>query len=150
MSACGVADLTPTTATATASALPSSSSPLSSGLPSKPTAQLSSRSKFMLERLADLKNNRSAKAGSNDPSDPSSPAGQLLTRMKKFLGGMGKKRTVRANDPLRISLKDLKDTNKKGKCWLVGSVWKGQTDQADAQGLTKLLPMNASAKSIQA
>ncbi|EPQ27963.1 uncharacterized protein PFL1_04290 [Pseudozyma flocculosa PF-1] len=113
------------------------------------TTKLSSRSRFMLERLGDLKNNRSAKAGSNDPSDPSSPAGQLLTRMKKFLGGMGKKRTVRAYDPLRISLKDLEDADKKGKWWLVGSAWTGQTDQKDAQGLTKLLPMNARASTIQ-
>lgn len=97
------------------------------------------RAKFMLERLDDLKNNRAAKA------DPSSPGVQLLTRMKKYLGGMGKKRTVRAYEPLRIGLKDLQDADKKGKWWLVGAAWAGHADQDDAEGLTKLAPMNARA-----
>ncbi len=46
-------------------------------------------------------------------------------------------------------MKDLKDADKKGKWWLVGAAWTGQTDQGDAQGLTKLLPMNARASAIQ-
>ncbi|PWN50245.1 ARM repeat-containing protein [Violaceomyces palustris] len=118
----------------------SSSSP-SNGKPTK----LSSRSKFMLERLNDLKNNRSAKAIGNDSADPSSTVGQALTRMKKYLGGMGKKRTIRNHEPLRVTLKDLKDADKKGKWWLVGAAWTGhaEEDLEKAEGMTRFLPMSA-------
>ena len=110
----------------------------------------STRTKFMLERMTDLqKNAKSSKGGANDASNPSSPSGQLLTRMKKYLGGMAKKRTVKSYEALRIGLKDLRDADKKGKWWLVGAAWTGQTDQTDAQGLTKLLPMSARASAIQ-
>ncbi|CDW97793.1 hypothetical protein, partial [Sporisorium scitamineum] len=108
----------------------------------------STRTKFMLERMSDLQKTKT-KAVGNDASNPNSPAGQLLTRMKKYLGGMGKKRTVKSYEALRIGLKDLQDADKKGKWWLVGAAWTGQTNQSDAQGLTKLLPMNARASAIQ-
>lgn len=109
----------------------------------------STRTKFMLERMTDLQKKTSSKSGANDASNPNSATGQLLTRMKKFLGGMGKKRTVRSYEALRIGLKDLEDADKKGKWWLVGAAWTGQVDQSDAAGLTKLLPMNARASAIQ-
>ncbi|SNX87662.1 related to SGD1 - essential nuclear protein, required for biogenesis of the small ribosomal subunit [Melanopsichium pennsylvanicum] len=110
----------------------------------------STRTKFMLERMIDLqKNAKGSKNNANDASNPNSPSGQLLNRMKKYLGGMGKKRTVKSYEALRFGLKDLKDADKKGKWWLVGAAWTGQTDQGDAQGLTKLLPMNARASTIQ-
>ncbi|KAJ9475294.1 Suppressor of glycerol defect protein 1 [Pseudozyma hubeiensis] len=111
----------------------------------------STRTKFMLERMTDLdkKSTSGGKAGGNDASNANSAAGQLLTRMKKFLGGLGRKRTVKAHEALRIGLKDLQDADKKGKWWLVGAAWTGQSDQTDAQGLTKLLPMNATASSLQ-
>ncbi|TKY90218.1 hypothetical protein EX895_000216 [Sporisorium graminicola] len=112
------------------------------------TSATSTRTKFMLERMSDLQKTKT-KAIGNDASNPNSAAGQLLTRMKKYLGGMGKKRTVKSYEALRIGLKDLQDADKKGKWWLVGAAWTGQTDQSDAQGLTKLLPMNARASAIQ-
>lgn len=114
------------------------------------SSSTSTRTKFMLERMADLlKSSKGSKNNTNDPSNPASPAGQLLTKMKKFLGGLGKKRTVKSHEALRIGLKDLKDADKKGKWWLVGAAWTGQSDQGDAEGLTKLLPMNARANAIQ-
>ncbi|GAC98338.1 hypothetical protein PHSY_005931 [Pseudozyma hubeiensis SY62] len=111
----------------------------------------STRTKFMLERMTDLdkKSTSGGKAGGNDASNANSAAGQLLTRMKKFLGGLGRKRTVKAHEALRIGLKDLQDADRKGKWWLVGAAWTGQSDQTDAQGLTKLLPMNARASTLQ-
>lgn len=116
------------------------------------SSPLSTRTKFMLERMVDLqKTAKSGKGGAaaNDASNPNSPSGQLLTRMKKYLGGLAKKRTVKSYEALRIGLKDLRDAGKKGKWWLVGAAWTGQTDQGDAQGLTKLGPMNARASAIQ-
>ncbi|SAM85036.1 related to SGD1-essential nuclear protein, required for biogenesis of the small ribosomal subunit [Ustilago bromivora] len=117
------------------------SSPASSTLPT--------RTKFMLERMNDLQSSKKGSANTNDASDPNSPSGQLLTRMKKYLSGLSKKRAVRSHEELRIGLKDLQDADKKGKWWLVGAAWTGQNDQNDAQGLTKLLPMNARANAIQ-
>lgn len=111
-------------------------------------AALSTRTKFMLERMVELQKSK-AKGSSAEAANPNSAAGQLLARMKKFLGGMAKKRSVRSHEPLRISLKDLRDADKKGKWWLVGAAWTGQTDQTDAQGLTKLLPMSARSDFIQ-
>ncbi|SPO30267.1 related to SGD1 - essential nuclear protein, required for biogenesis of the small ribosomal subunit [Ustilago trichophora] len=117
---------------------------------SSSTTSSTTRTKFMLERMTDLeKSTKSSKLGANDPNNPSSPSFQLLTRMKKFLGGLAKKRTVKSHEALRIGLKDLRDADKKGKWWLVGAAWTGQTDQKDAQGLTKLLPMNARSDVIQ-
>lgn len=115
-------------------------------LTSSRLSSTSVRSKFMLERMEELLKASGAsrsKSGNHDANDPSSPAGQLLARMKKYLGGMSKKRSVRSYEPLRIGLKDLQDAEKKGKWWLVGAAWTGQTDQTDAHGLTKLTPMNA-------
>ncbi|EST08622.1 Initiation factor eIF-4 gamma, MA3 [Kalmanozyma brasiliensis GHG001] len=113
------------------------------------TSTASTRTKFMLERMTDLQKNARSKSNANDASNPASATGQLLTRMKKFLGGLGKKRTVKAYEALRIGLKDLQDADKKGKWWLVGAAWTGQSDQSDAQGLTKLTPMNARSSAIQ-
>ncbi|CBQ69708.1 conserved hypothetical protein [Sporisorium reilianum SRZ2] len=112
------------------------------------TTATSTRTKFMLERMAELQKAKPKAVGS-DASNANSAAGQLLTRMKKYLGGMGRKRTVKAHEALRIGLKDLQDADRKGKWWLVGAAWTGQADQTDAQGLTKLLPMNARASAIQ-
>ncbi|KAG8932577.1 suppressor of glycerol defect [Tulasnella sp. 417] len=87
----------------------------------------SSRTRFMLETLTNLKNN---KLGLVDPKRKVGQAhGQLVTeaveRMKKFVNGIGKKKTVRGNEPLNVSLQDLRSADTKGKWWLVGSAWAG-------------------------
>ncbi|KAG9021794.1 suppressor of glycerol defect, partial [Tulasnella sp. UAMH 9824] len=87
----------------------------------------SSRTRFMLETLTNLKNN---KLGLVDPKRKVGQAnGQLVIeaveRMKKFVNGIGKKRTVRGNEPLNVSLQDLRSADTKGKWWLVGSAWAG-------------------------
>ncbi|KIO34363.1 hypothetical protein M407DRAFT_13520 [Tulasnella calospora MUT 4182] len=87
----------------------------------------SSRTRFMLETLTNLKNN---KLGLVDPKRKVGQAnGQMVAeaveRMKKFVNGIGKKRTVRGNEPLNVSLRDLRSADTKGKWWLVGSAWAG-------------------------
>jgi nucleolar MIF4G domain-containing protein 1 len=79
---------------------------------------LSVRTKFMIETINDLKNNR-MKTG----VAASAMSREHTTRMKKQLGTLST-RTLKATEPLRIGLKDIKDTEKKGKWWMVGASWR--------------------------
>lgn len=84
---------------------------------------LSVRTKFMIETINNLKNNR-MKTG----VAASTITLEHTTRMKKILGSLNQ-RNVRASEPLRIGLKDLRQTDKRGKWWLVGASYKD--DDAD-------------------
>ncbi|THH33208.1 hypothetical protein EUX98_g958 [Antrodiella citrinella] len=81
---------------------------------------LSSRTRFMIETLSNLKNNRVKKAAAGQYA-----GGEAVDRMKKFLSGLTKKRQVRAHEPLRVTLSDLHSADTKGKWWLVGAAWGG-------------------------
>jgi nucleolar MIF4G domain-containing protein 1 len=78
------------------------------------------RTKFMIETIDDLKNNK-MKTG----LAASSMAREHTTRMKKQLGTLAT-RNLKATEPLRVGLKDIKDTDKKGKWWLVGASWRNE------------------------
>ncbi|KAL9076402.1 MAG: hypothetical protein Q9157_003690, partial [Trypethelium eluteriae] len=78
---------------------------------------LSVRTKFMIETITNLKNNR-VKAGAT----ASATAHEHTTRMKKTLGSL-KTRSIKAREPLRVGLNDLRNNQKKGKWWLVGASW---------------------------
>ncbi|CAE6413936.1 unnamed protein product [Rhizoctonia solani] len=83
--------------------------------------ELGSRFRFMVETLVNLKNNkmkRETGTGQNVAAD-------AIERMKKYLGGINKKRHVMSHEPLRVSLEDLHTSSKRGKWWLVGSAWGG-------------------------
>ncbi|KAF9243388.1 hypothetical protein BU15DRAFT_86369 [Melanogaster broomeanus] len=86
---------------------------------SKQGDDLSSRTKFMIETLTNLKNNKVKKSATQHQG------GDAVERMKKFLSGLGKKRHVQAHEPLRVSLDDLHSAETKGKWWLVGAGWGG-------------------------
>ncbi len=103
---------------------------------------LSARSRFMLETLNDLKAGKGL-AKKNAAAANSSAAHASLERMKKMIGGLGKKRTLRAHDSLRVTLRDLRDADRKGKWWLVGAAWTGHTDkeQEEATGVTAARPL---------
>lgn len=75
--------------------------------------KLSVRTKFMIETINDLKNNRMKGAAA------SNVATEHATRMKKMLGSLNSSRSVKAKEPLRITLSDIRDSDKKGKWWLV-------------------------------
>ncbi|CAO3592145.1 unnamed protein product [Absidia cylindrospora] len=81
---------------------------------------ISTRHKFMLETITNVKNNK-FKSGemATRQSDK-----EMVAKMKKFLNGLGKKRTVRSAEPLRVSLDDIHQIDTKGKWWLVGASWK--------------------------
>ncbi|KAI9702630.1 MAG: suppressor of glycerol defect [Bogoriella megaspora] len=80
-------------------------------------ANLSVRSKFMIETITNLKNNR-VKTG----AAASALAQEHSSRMRKTLGTL-KTRSIKAREPLRVGLADIRDSEKKGKWWLVGASW---------------------------
>ena len=83
-------------------------------------ANLSVRTKFMIESINDLKNNK-VKAGAS----ASAVIQDHTTRMKKLLGSLNS-RKLKGTEPLRIGLKDIEDSDKRGKWWLVGASWAGR------------------------
>ncbi|KAI0749305.1 armadillo-type protein [Daedaleopsis nitida] len=83
------------------------------------TNALSSRTRFMVETLSNLKNNKVKKAAGQ------MAGGEAVERMKKFLSGLTKKRHVMSHEPLRVSLEDIRSAETKGKWWLVGAAWGG-------------------------
>jgi nucleolar MIF4G domain-containing protein 1 len=81
---------------------------------------LSVRTKFMIESINDLKNNK-VKAGASG----SAVIQDHTTRMKKVLGSLST-RKLKATEPLRIGLKDMEESDTRGKWWLVGASWVGR------------------------
>jgi nucleolar MIF4G domain-containing protein 1 len=80
---------------------------------------LNTRTKFMIETLTNLKNNRLKSATAN-----SVVVSEATIRMKRLLGALNT-RHIRASEPLRVSLADIRNTDSKGKWWLVGASWAG-------------------------
>lgn len=81
-------------------------------------SSLSVRTKFMIETITDLKNNR-MKTG----AVASSISSEHITKMRKILGSLNN-RNVRATEPIRVSRSDIQNSERKGKWWLVGASWK--------------------------
>ncbi|KAI9857932.1 MAG: suppressor of glycerol defect [Vezdaea acicularis] len=81
-------------------------------------ANLSIRTKFMIETINNLKNNR-MKTGIL----ASSIASEHITAMKKTLGSLNT-RSLRATEPLGVGLEHIRSADSDGKWWLVGASWK--------------------------
>lgn len=79
---------------------------------------LSVRTKFMIETINNLKNNR-MKTG----IAASSLVSEHVVRMKKALGSLNT-RKIKASEPLRVGLREMRDSDKRGKWWLVGASYK--------------------------
>jgi len=88
---------------------------------------LSVRTKFMVDTIYDLKNNK-MKTGVGATAIVSEHG----TRMKKTLGSLNS-RKLKSTEPLRIGLKDIQDSDKKGKWWLVGASWAGPSTAEKAK-----------------
>lgn len=73
----------------------------------------------MIETLTNLKNNRLKSS-----TAASAVTTEHTIRMKKLLGTLNT-RQLRATEPLRASLDDIRNTETKGKWWLVGASWAG-------------------------
>ena len=98
------------------------------------------RTKFMIETITDLKNNKLKAGAAGTPV-----ALEHITRMRKMLGSLGNSRTVRGSEPLRISLADIQNSDKRGKWWLVGASWREaeeatvtQSQQSIPDGMEKV------------
>lgn len=74
----------------------------------------------MIETINNLKNNR-MKTG----IAASTITSEHTIRMKKTLGTLNM-RSIRAGEALRIGLKDLRESDKRGKWWLVGASYKDE------------------------
>ena len=98
---------------------------------------LSVRTKFMIETMNDLKNNR-MKTG----IAASAISSEHRVRMKQILKSLNQ-RIVRASEPLRFGLKDLQDKDKRGKWWLVGASYRNDTGDESFQ--RQLSPISANA-----
>ncbi|QSZ31312.1 hypothetical protein DSL72_000875 [Monilinia vaccinii-corymbosi] len=84
--------------------------------------KLSVRTKFMIETINDLKNNK-MKTG----AVASAVTSEHTIRMRKTLGTLNT-RSIKGSEPLRIGLKDIRDSDRKGKWWLVGASWAGNAE----------------------
>lgn len=83
-------------------------------------ASLSVRTKFMIDTITDLKNNRSKSAAAAGAGITT----EHITKMRKILGSLNNSRVIRASEPINISRDDIHNCSKKGKWWLVGASWK--------------------------
>ena len=75
-------------------------------------ANLTVRTKFMIETINDLKNNKT-RPGSGSFALRS----EALVRMKKALGTLNS-RKLRSTEPLRVDLHDVRNSEKRGNWWL--------------------------------
>ena len=80
--------------------------------------QSNPRTQFLIETITSLKNNKLKVH--NEGSQ------QLIIRMKKVLGTSLNSKN---NDPLQVSLEDIRNVEERGKWWLVGSAWKGYENE---------------------
>ncbi|KAI9483724.1 MAG: hypothetical protein EXX96DRAFT_152735 [Benjaminiella poitrasii] len=99
-------------------------------------ATISTRHKFMLETIANVRNNKikngQTAGGYGDK--------EMVLKMKKFLNGLSKKRAVRSTEALRVSLDDIHNVETKGKWWLVGASWKDNLIGTESKYNTSKMP----------
>lgn len=87
---------------------------------------ISVRTKFMIETINDLQKNKMKTGGV-----ASAVTSEHTIRMKKIIGSLNS-RSIKGSEPLRIGLKDIRESDKKGKWWLVGASWAGNApDESD-------------------
>ena len=96
--------------------------------------EASLRTKFMIDTITDLKNNKIKNTNSNG-----AVAIEHITKMRKVLGSLNT-RNLRGSEPLRIGRADIKDTEKKGKWWLVGASWNGNDDNTKPDRIDDAIP----------
>ena len=90
-------------------------------------ANLSVRTKFMIETINNLKNNR-VKTG----LVASSILSEHVVRMKRTLGSLNARHS-KASEPLRIGLRDIREADKRGKWWLIGASYRDSTENIESK-----------------
>lgn len=84
--------------------------------------KVSTRNKVMIDTITDLKNNKVKTVGTGSAINL-----EHTIRMKKILGSLNN-RSIKASEPLCIGLKDITESDKRGKWWLVGASWAGREE----------------------
>ncbi|CCJ28476.1 unnamed protein product [Pneumocystis jirovecii] len=79
---------------------------------------LSTRTKFMIESIDNLKNNKIKSIPYNNRIQ------EDIFRMKKFLGTLSNRNSTRNTEPLRISLHDIESIDENDKWWHIGLPFK--------------------------
>ena len=87
--------------------------------------KISVRTSVMIDSINDLKNNKRSHEGRDGASD-------YTTQTRKVLGSLNT-RKLEATEPLRMGLKDIQESEKKGKWWLVGASWAGRASETKAE-----------------
>lgn len=96
---------------------------LQSSVTKNGSQNMSVRTNFMVETINGLAG-KGIKTGVAD----SIVSTEHIVRMKGILGSLNE-RNVKASEPLGISLKDLRETERRGKWWLVGASFKDDDRQ---------------------
>lgn len=78
----------------------------------------STRLQFLVETISSLKNNKL--------KIHSEATFQLITRLRKYLSSI---KSSKLNDPIQVSISDIRNIDTVGKWWLVGSAWKGSNQE---------------------
>ncbi|MCJ1282797.1 suppressor of glycerol defect [Xylographa opegraphella] len=107
------------------------------------TENVSVRTKFMIETINNLKNNR-MKTG----VAASTITSEHTIRMKKTLGTLNT-RNLKATEPLRIGLNDIKNTDKRGKWWLVGASYQDEDKQEQGYSRSSKFELQADGQDHQ-
>ncbi|CAK7209054.1 suppressor of glycerol defect [Sporothrix curviconia] len=97
--------------------------------------KLSVRTKHMIDRISDIKKNDKKKQ-----RDAETSGFGHAERIRKVLGNLPTSRKLEAVGPLRVSLADIENSDKRGKWWLVGASWAGRSDlprEEDAAATSK-------------
>ena len=100
---------------------------LQSAVAKKEDQNLSIRTKFMIETITNLKNNR-IKSGIIS----STVAVEHINRMKKTLSSLNTKAS-KASEPLGVGLEDLRNSKERGKWWLIGASYNSNVQQRGTQ-----------------
>ena len=84
------------------------------------------RTRFMVEEIVKLRDNKLRSSTVNDVQEQ-------VARFRKTLGALNS-RSLKGNQPLNLGLRDIRDSDKRGKWWLVGARWAGKVDQTSSSG----------------
>lgn len=98
---------------------------------------VSVRTKFMVETIDSLAN-KGMKTGKAE----SLINAEHISRMRITLGSLNE-HSIRASEPLNINLKDLQDSNRKGKWWIVGASYQDDNQLRDNVSATQMPPLSS-------
>lgn len=101
---------------------------------------VSVRTNFMVETIDSLAN-KGMKTGKAESVINS----EHVSRMRTILGSLNE-RSLRAIEPLNIKLKDLRESGRRGKWWVVGASYRDDEEFREKSSMTQKLPSSSRAE----